>query len=99
MAPAHVHILATGKDDEVFETAEKIGEELSAGGVEVIYDDRKKVSAGVKFKDYELLGLPFAIVVGRGLKNGVVELRERRAGTSIEVPVENAAKEMRKLLG
>lgn len=99
VAPAHVHILATGKDDEVFETAEKIGEELSAGGVEVIYDDRKKVSAGVKFKDYELLGLPFAIVVGRGLKNGVVELRERRAGTSIEVPVENAAKEMRKLLG
>lgn len=98
VAPAHVHILATGKEDEVFETAEKIGEELSAGGVEVIYDDRQKVSAGVKFKDYELLGLPYAIVVGRGLKNGVVELRDRRAGTSVEVAVADAADEMRKLL-
>lgn len=99
VAPAQVHILATGKDADVFETAEKIGEELSAQGTEVLYDDRQKVSAGVKFKDYELLGLPYAVVVGRGLQSGVVELRDRRAGTSAEVKVADAVEELAKLMG
>ncbi|VEI12665.1 proline--tRNA ligase [Trueperella bialowiezensis] len=90
VAPAQVHILATGKGSEVFAAAEKIGEELTAAGVEVIYDDRQKVSAGVKFKDYELLGMPYAIVVGRGLADGKVELRDRRAGTSVDVDVDDA---------
>lgn len=90
LAPAHVHILATGKDDEVFETAERLAGELTEQGREVLYDDRRKESAGVKFKDYELLGVPFAIVVGRGLKDGKVEIRNRRTGESFEVAVEDA---------
>ena len=64
VAPADVHLVATGKDEEVFTTAGRIAEELSARGVEVLYDDRQKVSPGVKFKDAELVGIPTIVVVG-----------------------------------
>src|SRR5690606_18950430 len=77
VAPAHVHVLATGKDASVFEEAERLATELTARGVEVVYDDRPKVSPGVKFKDAELLGVPLLLVVGRGLADGVVEVRPR----------------------
>ena len=87
VAPALVHVLATGKEDEVFETAERLAAQIDG---EVIYDDRRKVSAGVKFADYELLGVPYALVVGRGLKEGKVEVRNRRTGESFEVPVDDA---------
>ncbi|MBR6458834.1 MAG: proline--tRNA ligase [Actinomycetaceae bacterium] len=90
IAPAKVHILATGKGDELFDTAHGIAEELEKAGVEVLYDDRRKVSAGVKFADYELLGIPYAIVVGRGLQEGNVEIRVRAEGTSEDVPVSDA---------
>ena len=90
LAPATVQILATGKGEELFETAEKLGEELEKAGITVLLDDRRRVSAGVKFADYELLGVPFGIVVGRGLKDGKVEQRNRREGTSEEVPVTEA---------
>lgn len=99
IAPAQVHILATGKDDAVFATAAEIAEELEAAGVEVLYDDRRKVSAGVKFADYELLGVPYAVVVGRGLKDGVVEIRDRAAGTSLDVPVAEGAAKVREVAG
>ena len=88
VAPAHVHVLATGKEDAVFETAEKIAAELESAGIEVIYDDRRKMSAGVKFKDYELLGMPYGVVVGKGLKDGNVEIRTRATGESVNVPVD-----------
>ncbi|WP_216378893.1 proline--tRNA ligase [Arcanobacterium phocae] len=90
LAPAQVHVLATGKDAAIFETAQNFAEELSGRGLEVLYDDRVKVSAGVKFADFELIGVPFAIVVGRGLKDGMVEIRDRRSGERYEVPVANA---------
>jgi prolyl-tRNA synthetase len=89
VAPAHVHIVATGKDEAVFEAAEKLGQSLSARGVEVIYDDRPKVSPGVKFKDAELYGVPFIVVVGRGLADGVIEFRER-VGESQQIAVDDA---------
>lgn len=79
VAPAHVHVLATGKDEAVFAEASRIANELSAAGIEVLYDDRPKVSPGVKFADAEILGIPWTLVVGRGLAQGVVELRDRRA--------------------
>ncbi|PMC75043.1 MULTISPECIES: proline--tRNA ligase [unclassified Brachybacterium] len=85
VAPADVHIVATGKDSAVFDEAERIAGELEAAGLEVIYDDRPKVSPGVKFKDAELLGMPTAVVVGRGLADGVVEVRDRASGTVTEV--------------
>ena len=56
----------------------------------MIFDDRPKVSPGVKFKDAELLGMPIVVVVGRGYANGVVEVRDRFTGDSAEVPVDNA---------
>ncbi|WP_239073243.1 proline--tRNA ligase [Sediminihabitans luteus] len=87
VAPAHVHLVATGKDAEVFEAAARIADELAEQGVEVLYDDRPKVSPGVKFKDAELLGVPLVVVVGRGLADGVVEVRPRVGGESEQVPV------------
>lgn len=91
VAPAHVHVVATGKDPAVFEAAEKIAQELSAQRVEVLYDDRPKVSPGVKFADAELLGVPLVVVVGRGLADGVVEVRPRVGGEAVSVPVAEAA--------
>ena len=85
LAPADVHIVATGKGPEAFDEAERIAAELEARGLEVLYDDRPKVSPGVKFKDSELLGMPTSVVVGRGLAQGVVELRDRAGGEIREV--------------
>ena len=90
LAPFDVHIVATGKDAAVFEAAEALAEELSASGVDVLYDDRN-ASPGVKFKDSELLGMPTIVVVGRGLANGLVEVRDRASGERVEVPVADAA--------
>ena len=79
VAPADVHIVATGKDDTVFTAADSIAAELDAAGVRVMYDDRRGVSPGVKFKDAELIGVPKILIVGKGLVDGVVELRDRRS--------------------
>jgi prolyl-tRNA synthetase len=89
VAPAHVHVVATGKGTDVFDAAERLASGLVAEGVEVIYDDRPKVSPGVKFADAELLGAPLIVVVGRGLADGMVELRPR-AGDSRQVPLSEA---------
>ena len=95
IAPYHVQVLATGKDQAVFDVAEQIASSLDADGVEVLYDDRRKVSAGVKFADAELLGLPYTLVVGRDLaKEGTVEIRDRRTGERRSVPVDAAATEL-----
>ncbi len=95
IAPYHVQVLATGKDQAVFDVAEQIASSLDADGVEVLYDDRRKVSAGVKFADAELLGLPYTLVVGRDLaKEGTVEIRDRRTGERRSVPADAAATEL-----
>ena len=67
-----------------------LAEELSAAGLEVLYDDRPKVSPGVKFKDAELIGVPTIVTVGRGLADGNVEVKDRRSGERTEVPVGDA---------
>lgn len=94
IAPFQVHVLATGKDPEIFATAEKLACQLDAAGIQVLYDDRPKASAGVKFKDAELLGMPFALVVGKGLAEGKVEIRQRREGTTVETSPENCVEEL-----
>jgi len=95
IAPYHVQVLATGKDQAVFDVAERIASALDSDGVEVLYDDRRKVSAGVKFADAELLGLPYTLVVGRDLaREGTVEIRDRRTGERRSVPVDAAATEL-----
>jgi prolyl-tRNA synthetase len=91
VAPADVHLVGTGKDDSVFEAAEALADELVAKGLTVLYDDRRGVSPGVKFKDAELLGMPTIVVVGRGLADGVVEVRDRKSGERQDVPVADAA--------
>ncbi|MBO3096108.1 proline--tRNA ligase [Cellulomonas dongxiuzhuiae] len=98
VAPAHVHVVAAGKDAAVFETAEALATTLSARGVEVLYDDRPKASPGVKFADAELLGVPLVVVVGRGLADGVVEVRPRVGGQPEQVPVATAADRVAELV-
>ena len=94
VAPADVHVVATGKDDAVFLKAQEIVGGLEAAGLEVLYDDRPKVSPGVKFKDSELIGVPTIVVVGRGLEQGTVEIKDRRSGERREVPVDAAVAEV-----
>jgi prolyl-tRNA synthetase len=91
IAPADVHLVATGKDPAIFEAAEQLAGELVAAGLTVLYDDRPKVSPGVKFKDAELLGMPTIVTVGRGLADGTIEVRDRATGKRQEVPVTDAA--------
>ena len=89
-APAKVHIVATGKEDLPFDTAEKIALELEAKSITVMLDDRRDASPGVKFKDAELIGNPIIVVVGKALAEGNVEIRVRRSGDKSEVKVEAA---------
>ena len=92
VAPAQVHVMATGKDEAAFEAAEKLVAELEERGIEVLYDDRRKVSPGVKFKDAELIGVPLIAVAGRDtVNNGTIEIRGRAAGDSEAVPAADAA--------
>jgi len=91
VSPADVHIVATGKDPAVFEAAEGLAQELVAAGLTVLYDDRRKVSPGIKFTDAELIGVPTIVTVGRGLADGMIELRDRRTDTRSEIPVADAA--------
>lgn len=92
VAPAQVHVMATGKDEAAFEAAEKLVAELEERGIEVLYDDRRKVSPGVKFKDAELVGVPLIAVAGRDtVNNGTIEIRGRAAGDSEAVPAADAA--------
>ncbi|SNU00600.1 prolyl-tRNA synthetase [Ruaniaceae bacterium KH17] len=91
VAPAHVHLIATGKDQSVFDAAAALASELDAAGIEVLYDDRAKVSAGVKFTDSELIGIPYTAVIGRSFADGVIELRDRATGERVELPADGAA--------
>ncbi|MFJ7748413.1 proline--tRNA ligase [Arthrobacter sp. NPDC097144] len=96
VAPADVHVVATGRGEEIFEAAAKLSGELEAAGLEVIYDDRPKVSPGVKFGDAELIGVPTILVVGRGLADGVVEVKDRATGNAENVPVAEAVEYVRR---
>jgi prolyl-tRNA synthetase len=90
VAPAKVHIVATGKEDLPFDTALDIANKLEASGITVMLDDRRDPSAGVKFKDAELIGIPVIIVVGKSLTEGKIELRNRKSGEKSEVAVGDA---------
>ena len=83
IAPVDVHIVATGKEDQPFEVAEQIAKDLEAKGLEVLLDDRREASAGVKFKDAELIGVPKIIIVGKSLADGKVEIRDRKSSDKV----------------
>jgi prolyl-tRNA synthetase len=103
VAPADVHLVVTGKDPvkdpEIFAESERITAELEACGVSVLLDDRVKVSPGVKFTDAELIGVPTIVVVGRGLTDGVVEVKDRRSGDRIQVSVANVVTHLVEVVG
>ena len=98
VAPAKVHLVATGKEDSIFETAEKIGAELELRGISVMLDDRRGTSPGVKFKDAELIGIPVIVVVGKALENGQVEVRVRKSGEKSEIALAGAVDAIAALL-
>ena len=91
VAPADVHLIATGKDDAVFDAAEAIAAELERAGVRVLLDDRRGVSPGVKFNDSELIGIPTIMVVGKRLADGFVEVKDRSTGERTDLEVGTAA--------
>jgi prolyl-tRNA synthetase len=90
IAPADVHLVATGKDPAAFEFADRLAGELETAGVRVLYDDRTGVSPGVKFKDAELLGMPTIVVVGKNLADGLIEIRDRLSGERRTAPADAA---------
>ena len=94
LSPADVHVVATGKDEDVFAKADEVTTELERRGVSVLYDDRRKVSPGVKFKDAELIGVPTIVVLGRNLAEGAIEVRDRRSGDKRDVAVAEAVDEI-----
>ena len=87
VAPFDVHIVAAGKDDVVFEVAASLSATLEAAGHDVLYDDRPKLSPGVKFADAEILGVPRIVIVGRGAAEGMVEFWDRRSGERTDMPL------------
>ena len=94
IAPADIHIVATGKEAEVFKAALTLAEDLEEKGVRVMFDDRPDASAGVKFKDAELIGIPFIVIVGKALAEGKVEFRVRRTGEKTEIELLKAVTEI-----
>jgi prolyl-tRNA synthetase len=90
VSPFAVHVVIANKDDEARTGAEQLAAGLDGLGVEVLLDDRR-ASPGVKFKDAELLGVPWIVVVGRGWADGVVELRNRFTGETRDVSADGAA--------
>lgn len=80
VAPFDVHVVAAGRDQVAFEVADSLSRELEAAGIDVLYDDRPKVSPGVKFGDAELVGVPYIVIVGRSAADGQVELWNRQTG-------------------
>ena len=90
VSPFDVHLVIANKDAAARDGAAQLARDLDRLGVDVLLDDRQ-ASPGVKFKDAELLGVPWIVVVGRGWANGIVELRNRFGGETREVPVDSAA--------
>lgn len=90
VSPADVYIVAAGKEDSIYETAEALAVQFEAAGKTVILDDRAKVSPGVKFSDAELIGVPHIVICGRGLENGEVDVWNRRTGERTPVALDSA---------
>lgn len=86
VAPADVHVVVAGKDDDAYTFADTLAQDLDGDGIRVLIDDRRGVSPGVKFHDSELIGIPTIVVVGKGLAQGTVEVKDRVTGSRTDVP-------------
>ncbi|WP_456465629.1 proline--tRNA ligase [Desulfurobacterium sp.] len=98
IAPFEVEVIPVNvKNSQQMEIAERIYKELVSKGIDVLMDDRDE-RAGFKFKDADLIGIPYQIIVGRKVSEGVVEVKIRRTGEKREVPVEQAVQEVLNLI-
>ena len=94
VAPADVHVVIAGKDPAQTAAAETLCASLVQAGVRVLLDDRPSASPGVKFKDAELIGVPTIVVVGRGIADGVIEVKDRKSGERHDTPVGDVVAEL-----
>jgi prolyl-tRNA synthetase len=99
LAPYPVHLIAVNMNSkDVVDVSERIYKQLQEVGIDVLFDDRASITPGFKFKDADLLGMPFHVIVGdKGLKNGQVEIKRRKTGERMLVKLEDAIAEIRKL--
>ena len=94
VAPADVHIVAVawkGAARDITEAALELASDMEAHGLKVLIDDRPTVSAGVKFKDAELIGVPTIVIVGKGLADGLIEVKDRQTGERKSIEFVGAA--------
>ncbi|MCU1584461.1 MAG: proline--tRNA ligase [Microbacteriaceae bacterium] len=91
VSPFDIHVIAATKEPEVHAAAEAVVVDLEANGYDILFDDRPKVSPGVKFGDAELIGVPVIVIVGKGIADGNVELWDRRSNDRTPVPVAEIA--------
>jgi prolyl-tRNA synthetase len=98
VAPINVQLVAAGKEDSIFAEAEKIAQSLDKEGIAVMFDDRKSVSPGVKFNDAELLGMPWIVVVGKKLAEGLVEVKNRKTGERQDVEVSKIVSHLKSII-
>jgi prolyl-tRNA synthetase len=98
VAPIHVQLVAAGKEDSIFAEAEKIAQSLDKEGIAVMIDDRKSVSPGVKFNDAELLGMPWIVVVGKKLAEGLVEVKNRKNGERQDIEVSKIVSHLKSII-
>ena len=92
VSPFDLHVVAATKEPEVHQAAEKLVAELEAAGNDVLFDDRPKVSPGVKFGDAELIGVPVIVIVGKGVADGAVELWDRRTGERTAIAISDVTR-------
>jgi prolyl-tRNA synthetase len=100
LAPYEVHLISVNMNSkETVLHANQLYRKFSDEGVEVLFDDRENVTAGFKFKDADLLGMPLQVIVGeKGLKNGQVEIKKRKSGERIMVLIDSVVSEVKRLL-
>ena len=98
VAPISVQLVAAGKEDSIFAEAEKIAQSLDQEGITVMFDDRKSVSPGVKFNDAELLGMPWIVVVGKKLAEGLVEVKNRKTGERQDIAVSKIVSHLKSII-
>ncbi|HKD99929.1 MAG TPA: proline--tRNA ligase [Planctomycetota bacterium] len=100
IAPWQAHVICVNAEDAAQrEAGERAERELEEAGVEVLFDDRVKVSPGVKFKDADLVGVPVRVIAGRDAKEGMVEVKSRRTGEVEKVKLDGVVAAVRARLG
>jgi len=99
IAPFEVIVIPVNvKKREVLDVAEEIYSKLREEGIDVIIDDRN-ARPGFKFKDADLIGIPYQVIVGKGAPEGIVEVKERRSGERVEIKVENVVNYLKEKVG